>query len=299
MNLPNNFYNLVYSQLPNETRLAYRIESPIHPQATIMIIGWFSSRTVLLNNFLDELKKIFPNHQFISPDFRGFGYSSNDRPDTFNDFAEDFIGLLELHNINNVILLGIGLGGIVATKMATRIPSKVKYIINIGGGDINGFPEKFKYDGNQYPMTIDNIDKSPKYKVLSEVLKNTDREAYKVVLEDMQMGLCKALNVECIIDEFMMIKHLKELVFALSEININNKNNGFVDGTGEAYHVNSRMLLLQGTKQSDISKENALEFKKILGPKCDYIIIDGGAFCFIENMKGTIKAIEEFVKSFN
>lgn len=73
----------------------------------------------------------------ITIDFRGFGKS--DKPDSgysIPEFAQDVIDFLNLQKIEQVTLVGVSMGGMVALECAAEFPNRIKSIVAV-----NALPE--------------------------------------------------------------------------------------------------------------------------------------------------------------
>ncbi len=101
--------------------------------------------------WLPQLERLPPNVQAFAPDLRGCGNSQGitrplqqpngqiDIRDLANDLAE-FISAL---NLNNPILVGHSLGGVVATDYALRYTDSVRGLLLEDTGPPNGLPARF------------------------------------------------------------------------------------------------------------------------------------------------------------
>ncbi|PSB03427.1 alpha/beta fold hydrolase [Merismopedia glauca] len=79
---------------------------------------------------------VFTNHlsrkfQTIAPDLRGYGKSKTNGKFVMSDHLTDLEDLLDRLQINNCLVLGWSLGGILAMELALKRPEKVKGLILI------------------------------------------------------------------------------------------------------------------------------------------------------------------------
>jgi pimeloyl-ACP methyl ester carboxylesterase len=79
--------------------------------------------------FTDSLSQRF---RTISPDLRGYGRSRTTSPFTMSDHLDDLTALLESLGIEDCILLGWSLGGILAMELALRHPQRITGLILLG-----------------------------------------------------------------------------------------------------------------------------------------------------------------------
>ena len=67
--------------------------------------------------------------QTIAPDLRGYGRSRVQRPFSLEDSLTDLVELLAEHHLEQTILLGWSLGGILALELALRYPQRVAGLV--------------------------------------------------------------------------------------------------------------------------------------------------------------------------
>lgn len=74
-------------------------------------------------------------YRAISPDLRGYGLSDpHPRPEnaTFEDFAEDILGILDFLQISKAFLVGKDFGSWVAYLFSLLFPARVAGIVSLG-----------------------------------------------------------------------------------------------------------------------------------------------------------------------
>ena len=76
--------------------------------------------------FADMLSRRF---RTLSPDLRGYGRSQFRHPFQMQDHLQDLEALLEIHGVQQCIVLGWSLGGILAMELALRRPDRVAGLI--------------------------------------------------------------------------------------------------------------------------------------------------------------------------
>ena len=95
---------------------------------------------VAIHGFLDNansmvhLAQAFPNHQMIAIDLAGHGLSDHRPPGAhYNqlDYVQDLHSLIQLLPVEEVILLGHSLGGIICAIYAAAFPDQVKAVVSI------------------------------------------------------------------------------------------------------------------------------------------------------------------------
>lgn len=70
-------------------------------------------------------------YQTIAPDLRGYGKSRYDNDFQMQDHLEDLTALLDQHQIDQCLLLGWSLGGIIAIELALAMPERFSGLILI------------------------------------------------------------------------------------------------------------------------------------------------------------------------
>lgn len=91
-----------------------------------------------------RLTRLMKLRQVISVDMQGRGRTADiDRPLSFEQQAEDVIGLLDHLEIGKVDLLGDCVGGVIAMLLATRHPERVRRVVTYGSA-FGQFGEAYK-----------------------------------------------------------------------------------------------------------------------------------------------------------
>ena len=90
--------------------------------ALIFVHGWGGNKS----DFIHQVDYFSPSYKTICIDLPGFGESGNNRIDwTIKNFAEDVIALMDHLKIEEAVLVGQSMGGIVILEVAKKIPRKV------------------------------------------------------------------------------------------------------------------------------------------------------------------------------
>jgi proline iminopeptidase len=74
-------------------------------------------------------ERLARGYQTIAPDLRGYGRSRVGRPFTLEESLTDLVDLLAERHLDQAILLGWSLGGILALELALRYPQRVAGLI--------------------------------------------------------------------------------------------------------------------------------------------------------------------------
>lgn len=119
-------------KLPNGTKLHYRIERASHRscQTSIVFIHGLGSSHNYYGAVCESLEISSPQVCFDTP---GSGRSPfPEIAQTVQSLTDDVISLLDLLNLDEVVLVGHSLGGLIACNVAATYPSRVKKLILIG-----------------------------------------------------------------------------------------------------------------------------------------------------------------------
>jgi len=136
-------------------RLHFRDYAPNAPGTPILCLPGLTRNS---RDFDDIAARIAPSRRVITMDLRGRGLSDVDPewrryvPETYVD---DVVELLDHLDIDEVIVLGTSLGGLIGMSMARRCPSRlVGLIMNDIGCDINrsGVERIMAYAGRTRPV---------------------------------------------------------------------------------------------------------------------------------------------------
>ena len=68
-------------------------------------------------------------YRVLMPDLRGYGRSRVRSPFAMADHIEDLLGVLDRRGIDQCLVLGWSLGGIIAMELALRYPERVTGLI--------------------------------------------------------------------------------------------------------------------------------------------------------------------------
>jgi pimeloyl-ACP methyl ester carboxylesterase len=78
----------------------------------------------------DQVNYFSKDHQVIALDLPGFGKSGQNRREwSMDSYGDDIESLVSKLNLDDVILVGHSMGGLVALKAATKIPDKLRCVV--------------------------------------------------------------------------------------------------------------------------------------------------------------------------
>ncbi|GAA2673446.1 MULTISPECIES: alpha/beta fold hydrolase [Nonomuraea] len=109
----------------NGVDLSYREEGDPAAPTLVLLHG----RTADHNNWNPFIRRFAERFHVIAPDLRGHGAS--ERPDRYElpDMAEDVVALLGALGVDQAILIGHSLGGVVAYHLAMNHPERVSLLV--------------------------------------------------------------------------------------------------------------------------------------------------------------------------
>lgn len=161
------------------------------------------SPIVMLHGFMDHAHTfdwianiLMEKYHLIAWDARGFGQTEWVHPSGYYHFPEYLLDLqlfLEAINIENPILLGHSMGGIIASFYSGAFPEKVKAVINIEGWMIPNSP--FSSAPERVRLWIDGVKNPGSFKPLNSLfeaiqrLQKTDPQlSYEIASHMAEMG---------------------------------------------------------------------------------------------------------------
>ncbi len=105
--------------------------------ALLFIHGWSCDRS-----YWDaQVEHFSQNHRVVAVDLAGHGESGQDRAEwTSKAFGNDVIAVIEKLNLDNVILIGHSMGGVIMVEVASRIPERI--IGLVGADTLNNLEEE-------------------------------------------------------------------------------------------------------------------------------------------------------------
>lgn len=105
--------------------VSYNVNGKGEP-ALIFVPGWGGNK----NDFFNQVEYFRPSYQTVCIDLPGFGQSGNTRVEwTMTNYAKDVIALMDHLKIDEAVLVGQSMGGIVILEVAKEIPSRVIGVI--------------------------------------------------------------------------------------------------------------------------------------------------------------------------
>ena len=105
--------------------ISYNVNGKGYP-ALIFVPGWGGKK----DDFFYQVDYFSPSYQTVCIDLPGFGKSGNNRVEwTMSNYAKDVIALIDRLKIDEAVLVGHSMGGIVILEVAKKIPNKIIGVI--------------------------------------------------------------------------------------------------------------------------------------------------------------------------
>jgi len=176
--------------------------------------------------------------------------------------------------INDVIIVGSCLGGLVGEMLSTKYPDIAKALILIGTIGVQGGADLFLND-KQVPMKSDDLASSQVYQSM------VSNRTYSLLSDnDYQFDIVA-----------------KDVLWALFNINISPERNYYdVKGTNEIEKIKVPILAIHGTDDEVVPISHARAIYNILGTsKCSFATIrNAGHFPWQDDLSSTIVPMKEF-----
>ena len=105
--------------------VSYNVNGKGQP-ALIFVSGWGGKK----DDFFNQVDYFSSSYQIVCIDMPGFGKSGNNRVEwTMSNYAKDVISVMDHHKIEEAVLVGQSMGGIVMLEVAKKIPGRIIGVI--------------------------------------------------------------------------------------------------------------------------------------------------------------------------
>ncbi len=237
--------------LNNGEEIAYR-EVGTGEEVFICIHGNMCS-SFEFEDFMNSLAT--KNIRVISPDLRGFGESSyNNTVNTFEEYANDIIELIDKLNISSFSLLGHYIGGAVAMEIASALKNRVKKLVLVSSVGTQGYP-MHKLDSvgqpipNEFLKSREEIE-NDRFRVLpvQQIFDNKDSDFLKGVFDSILFNTTSLSDykINRIIEDAFSQKSITDVYCALSSFNISNK----LEGNNRIENITAETVVIQGSNDA-------------------------------------------------
>ncbi|EAR92522.1 alpha/beta fold hydrolase (macronuclear) [Tetrahymena thermophila SB210] len=277
-----------FLKLSNGDTLAYSVINPDNVQTVLLIHGNMSEKNSW-NRLVVELSK-FP-YRIIAIDQRGYGESSYiNKIEKIEDLSSDLKEFCQTLQLQDLIICGWSLGGIVTLQFTAENPLLVKRAVLIASGHVEGFPLQINdvqgsstnNDNSDNTQTrrvqsIEEVNAHPKIQYFKQIIKHQDKTTFKNICKSVLFNGLYAPNLECeelnlFAEGFLKQQNYVEIAFALSNFNIAKTN--LLD------RIQCPILIYHGAKDVVIPKHLALSNAEFIGKdKCKVIIKEEFGHC--------------------
>ncbi len=224
--------------------------------------------------FMDDLSK--RDIRVISPDLRGFGQSSyKNSVNSFLEYANDIIEMLDILEIKKFSLLGHYIGGAVAMEIAALLKANINKLILVSSVGTQGYPiHKLDFNGqpipNEYLISRVEIE-NDKFRVLpvQQIFDTKDYDFLSGVFESILFNVStpQSNEVKEILEDAFTQKSITDVYCALNNFNISNKHNGVLKGNNKIEDITAETVVIQGSNDALVPFDMAYTIKYSLKSK--------------------------------
>lgn len=239
--------------LPNGETYAYlELGAKKAGQATLLLIHGNNSSSI---HFLPVFRQLADSGvHVIAPDLRGFGDSSYEQPyNSIGELSDDIKMFTDALEISNVHIAGWSLGGGIAFDLALRYPEFVSSLFIIQGMSHRGLP----YPSSASPYSSKEAmagDIGLKAMISNSLINNAAffEASWNATIylagnrpsaEDSAVYIAETIKQRCLIDS----------CWAISNFNLGNGSNGYVDGTNTIGLISCPVAFTRADKDTIIN----------------------------------------------
>jgi len=285
-------------KLPNGETLNVAVNGS-GQDAIILIHGmWFDHRS--MDQLVPYLSERFT---IISPDFRGHGLSSYEKPiQTINDYIEDLSLLIEYYGLKKVSFLGWCGGSSIALQYASMYPDKVDKIVASSPPGLDGFPYSKKgKNGEKIPIeSKEDLINHIGLNLLNKAFQVKDRKGLAATIERsiFNTKVPEPEVIDSLVDQILLANNILDVAWVAYTSNLTDRRNSVTEGSGAILKVKAKILLFYGEDDGVIPRFAIDEYKKYLGDQVTLKLFkDGGHAVHLlypsEVAQGTIEFFEK------
>lgn len=296
-------YTITYNKMsiPNGEEIGYR-ERKGGTDTIIFVHG-----NLVSSKYWERFIQKFPeNFKIYAVDLRGAGISSYNKPvETMRDFSEDIWLFARQMGIEEFILVGWSMGGVISMQLAADHPDAVKKLILVSSPSCKGIPfsrkdAEGKIIPGEYWRTKEEV-MNDKVQVLPTVyaLKTGNRDIMKNIWDFAVFNFKKPEDdyYRELIEDIFTVRNYPDCAWTTQIFNISHLYNGVVDGTGEVDNITMPVLLLYGEHDVIVKKEYGDETAREIGENAQVTVINNAAHSiFIDNEEETLNTMLAFIK---
>lgn len=267
-----------YAKLPNGETIAY-MESGIYNQKVVIFLHGNLASSQSWDVVFPKLEGEF---HVIAIDLRGYGRSTYNTPvKDLRDFADDVEAFMEAIQLEKASFYGDFMGAGIALLMAIKDSSKVERLVLMSPISPKGFVHKI--EGVDSPQPEDFL-KDQGVSMIYDALMSQNKDFFKkALLESSYSGHPPSIErFDLYLNDILQCKAYLDTLYAMSRFNISKESNGITDGTGEIDQVRSKVLIIQGENDKQISIDTNQELLKALSDLAQLEIIKDASHSFLE-----------------
>lgn len=292
---------LEFVKLKNGETISYREQGKNKGNKTFIMLHGNMTSSKHLDVFMEQISK---DIHVIAPDLRGFGESSYNQPfDSLKELADDIVELAEALGVHQFIVGGWSTGGGIAMIIAGEYPERVEKLVLIESVGIKGYPI-FKKDATGQPILTQLLttkeelaEDAVQVLPLLNAYASKDKETLKMIWNSVIYTHKQPSreHYDEYLEDMLTQRNLIDVDYALMYFNISREHNGVTEGNGLAYTIKAETLILQGERDYVVPMAMAEGIKSALGDLARMVTGDWGHSPFIDDPKGTMNKINEFI----
>lgn len=287
-------------QLSNGETMVYR-EAGEGDKILLLVHGNYSS-SIHLDIIIENMPK---EYKVYAPDMRGFGDTTYNNPiSSLKELAGDIKLFADELGIKGFNIFGWSLGGGVVLQFAADYPEYVNKVIISGSVGAKGYP-LYKTDANykltsERVKTMDELAKDPV--IVAPVLniyKAHDKASLKAIFDAAIFTKVKPAEerYDAYLEATFKQRNLLEADYALMTFNITHENNEVVDGSGDIDKIQGTVLVIQGTEDGIVSREQFETIRDGLGDRAEIVEFEGcGHAPMTDKTDEFMKVIIDFIE---
>jgi len=283
-------------QISNGETIAYR-EAGNSSNILLMVHGSLTSSFV----FKEHLPILGETFRVLALDLPGNGHSSyKNLLKSIDDYAEVIKQFADSLNLTKFNIFGWSAGGASALKFAAKYPDYVDKIVISNPLGIKGAPI-FKVDQTGKPTqerakTDEDVLSHPFAQSIKTAIQQKDKEKVKPLIGlFIFSGKTKPSEekLESYLEDWFLSRSADRILILLNGFNISNEHNGANQGTNEVVQIKSKVLILQGGKDSVVPNTDIEELQKNLKvetqvkvfPESGHAVFEDDPVEFIDSIK--------------
>lgn len=245
---------------------------------TILFIHGNMTSSFIWINMIDFFKS---KYNILSPDLRGFGNSSYNKPiQNLEDYCDEIAELLQYLKIKKVIVIGLSLGGAVSLQFCAKYRDFAQGLVLFGSVGMKGYYfKRVDYQGKvteEKMPDLEFLEKDPNVATYSMCLDTKNYEFLQILLEKFLFNVGRKISDDMfkgIITEAFKQKNYVDSLWALNIFNISDSFNGIAKGNNDVEKIECPTLIIHGTKDKIIPLKESVQTFHALKTKIKHIEI--------------------------